>query len=242
VQRGVRALRRLGVVSDHQDRLLQLARQLLEQVQDLVRAAAVEVSRRLVAEQERRVGHDGAGDGDALLLPARQLPRLVRRAVGDPDDVERGLHPLLALRPGQRGEQQRQLHVAERRENGDEVVHLEDEPHVAGAPRGELGAAQAADLVTSHGDAARSRDVKAAHQVEERALPRAARTHEGDEIALPHAEVDPLQHVKLFAPAPVGLGDVPHDDEAVVPVRSEMNHGGRILYARPRIPYARGIL
>src|SRR5688500_415233 len=86
VERGVRALRRLGVVGDHEDGLAQVAGQLLQQVEDLVRAVAVEVAGGLVAEQERGIGHDGAGDGHALLLTAGQLSGLVGHAVAEPDD------------------------------------------------------------------------------------------------------------------------------------------------------------
>ena len=59
--------------------LPQVAGQLLQELQDLVRALAVEVAGGLVAEQEGGVGHDGAGDGHPLLLPAGQLARLVLR-------------------------------------------------------------------------------------------------------------------------------------------------------------------
>ena len=48
-----------------------------EQVHDLVAALAVEVAGRLVGEQYQRAGDDGAGDGHALLLAARQLGRRV---------------------------------------------------------------------------------------------------------------------------------------------------------------------
>src|SRR6185436_1559506 len=58
VQRGVGALGRARVVRHHQDGLAQLADQTLEQVQDLVRAAPVQVARGLVAEEEGGVGHD----------------------------------------------------------------------------------------------------------------------------------------------------------------------------------------
>ena len=50
------------------------------------------------------------------------------------DDGESGLHMRAALRLGEVGEQQRQLHILKRGEHGDEVIHLEDEPNVASAP------------------------------------------------------------------------------------------------------------
>ena len=50
---------------------------------------AIEVAGRLVAEQQRRIGDDRARDADALLLAARELPRVVLRAIGEADDLER---------------------------------------------------------------------------------------------------------------------------------------------------------
>ena len=53
----------------------------------------VEGRERLVEEQHLRSGHEGAGDGDTLLLPARQLPRPAAGVIGQPDLGERALHP-----------------------------------------------------------------------------------------------------------------------------------------------------
>ena len=47
-------------------------------------AIAVEVAGGLVGDDERRVGDDGAGDGDALLLAAGEFERIVLHAVGRP--------------------------------------------------------------------------------------------------------------------------------------------------------------
>ena len=48
----------------------------------------VEVPGRLVGEQDRRVVDQRARDRDALLLPARQLVRMVVGAVAEPDQLE----------------------------------------------------------------------------------------------------------------------------------------------------------
>ena len=76
----------MRIVRHHDDRLAVLAVERLQQVEDLVAGLAVEVAGRLVAEQQRRVGDDGAGDADALLLAARELARVVVGAVGQADD------------------------------------------------------------------------------------------------------------------------------------------------------------
>ena len=56
------------IVRDHQDGLVVLADQFLDQRHDFIGALAVEVTRRLVAKEKSRVRDNGACDGDALLL------------------------------------------------------------------------------------------------------------------------------------------------------------------------------
>jgi hypothetical protein len=41
---------------------------LMQQVQDLFARVAVQVPGGLIGDQDRRIGDDGTGDGDALLL------------------------------------------------------------------------------------------------------------------------------------------------------------------------------
>ncbi len=82
VQRPRRPFGRVRIVRDHDDRLAVIAVQRLQQIEDFIAGLAVEVAGWLVAEEQRRVGDDGAGDADALLLAARELPRIVSRAIG----------------------------------------------------------------------------------------------------------------------------------------------------------------
>ena len=89
VQRPLRALGRVRIVRHHDDRLAVLAVERLQQVEDLVAGLAIEIAGRLVAEQQRRVGDDGARDADALFLAAGELPRVVLRAIGQADDLQR---------------------------------------------------------------------------------------------------------------------------------------------------------
>ena len=80
---------RLGIVGDHDDGLAVLAVEVLQQAQDLLGGLAVEVAGGLVADQQGRVGDDGAGDGDALLLAAGELGRFVLLAVGEAHQRQR---------------------------------------------------------------------------------------------------------------------------------------------------------
>ena len=87
----------------------------------------VELAGGLVEQDQRRVGHDRARDGHPLLLAARELARVVVQPVVQADDAERDAHPLLALLLREPGEQERQLHVLERGEDGQQVERLEHE-------------------------------------------------------------------------------------------------------------------
>ena len=88
VQLARRVLGRLRIVRHHDDRLALRAIQRLQQVHDLLGAAPVEVARRLVAHEQRRIGDERARDRDSLLLTAGQLVRLVLAAIGEPDQLQ----------------------------------------------------------------------------------------------------------------------------------------------------------
>src|SRR5436190_2078029 len=63
--------------------------QIAEQVQDLPAGLGVEVSRRLIGEEERRFVDQRAGDRHALALAAGQLVRLMVHAVVEADGADR---------------------------------------------------------------------------------------------------------------------------------------------------------
>ena len=140
------------VVRDHDDRLAVLGVEGLQQVEDLVARLPIEVAGRLVAQQQRRVRHDGAGDADPWFLPARELPRIVLRAVLEADHRERRRHVVPPVGARERREQQRQLDVLLRRQHRQQVVELEDEADVPGAPARQPPAGEVVDADPGEGD------------------------------------------------------------------------------------------
>ena len=64
------AFRRAAIVGDHDDGLIDLAVEAFQQLQNVLGGYAVEVAGGFVGDQDHRVGDDGAGDGDSLLLAA----------------------------------------------------------------------------------------------------------------------------------------------------------------------------
>ena len=178
------------IVGHHQDGLARLAVQRLEKVEHRIARLAVEVAGRLVAQQEQRIGDDGARDADPLFLAAGQFGRAVPGAVGKTDECQRRAGAAQPLGGRQVGQQQRQLDIALGGQHRQQVVGLEDEADVARAPAGEIGVAQPVDRQALDLDAARGRPVEAADQVEERALARSGRPHQRDVVTAGDVEVE----------------------------------------------------
>src|SRR5262245_26416253 len=80
----------------------------LEEIHDVARSRGVEVSGGLVREDYQRLVHDGARDGDALLLATGQLARIVTAPVTEPHGFECRLAALGEVRTIR--VQQRQLY------------------------------------------------------------------------------------------------------------------------------------
>ena len=94
MHRARRAGRGVRIVRDHDDGLAVLAVERLEQAEDFVAGLAVEIAGRLVAEQQRRIGDDGARDADALLFAAGKLCADNAVRCERPTTFKRGLHVL----------------------------------------------------------------------------------------------------------------------------------------------------
>ena len=92
-----------GIVRDHDDRLLKLAIEQLEQLEDLAGGGAVEVAGRLVGHEQVGIGDDGPGDRHALLLAAGKLARIMVLALLQADDPQRRHHVLAPLAARQAG-------------------------------------------------------------------------------------------------------------------------------------------
>jgi len=62
---------RLGIMAYHQERHPEVLVDASQQSQDLHRRVVIQISSRFVRDDDLRMGHDGAGHADALLLTAR---------------------------------------------------------------------------------------------------------------------------------------------------------------------------
>ena len=204
VQRALGALRGVRIVRHHDDRLAVLAVERLQQVEDLVAGLAIEVAGRLVAQQQRRIGDDRAGDADALLLAAGELARVVLRAVAEADDVERGRRrACVRSRLRQLGQQQRQLDVLARGQHRQQVVELEDEADVPRAPARRAAPSDSSSMSVaadrrSCPSVGRSRPPIRLSSV---VLPEPDGPISARNSPCGHVEVDALQHVDALAAA-----------------------------------------
>src|SRR5437016_10033757 len=195
--------RNVVLVRDHDDRLAP-AVQGAEHLHQLGAGGRVEVSGGLVGEEDGGLVHEGAGDRDALALPARQLVGPVVHPVAQPDAGERpgGLLAPLARRLPR--VDQRQLHVVERRRTRQQVEGLEDESDLLVADAGQLVIGQIAHLLPVQPVFARRGCVQAADQVHERRLARTRRPHHRDVSVLADLQA-PAPHGAHHLASPVGV-------------------------------------
>ena len=102
----------------------------LHQLDDLVPGGAVQVGRRLVGEDDEGLGHQGAGDGHALALPAGKLVGLVLQPVGQSSTSSTKRMTIFSrsLRVRDRLQQEGELDVLVDVQHRDQVEGLEDEP------------------------------------------------------------------------------------------------------------------
>ena len=190
--------------------------QLLQQLHHRLAVLRVEVSGRLVGEQDGGLPGHRAGDGDALLLAARELAGQVPGAVRHPDAFERRFDPLPALGRLHAAVGERQLDVLEDRQVANQVEALEDEPDLAVARARALGRREVRDgLAVEHVGAA-GRRVEQAEDRQQRGLPAPGRPRDGEVLAVPDLEVDARERVRLHFIRVENLGDALEPEQHVV--------------------------
>ena len=205
------AIRYLGegqVVRHDRNGAAALSAAVLQEAQYLLARPVVESPRGLVAEQELGVLRQGARDGDALLLPTRELRGEVVHAPRQADLVEHlgGGERILADLTGE-------LHVLECGEILDQVVELEDEPDVVTTVLGQLAPPHRAHERAIQADVATRARVHAAQHVEDRGLARAGRSHDDHELATLYGEAHAVDGMDLDVTHLIGLANVGELDE-----------------------------
>ena len=175
-----------GVVRRHDDGRAR-AVDAVQQLHDPDRRLGVEVARRLVGQQQRRMVDEGARDADALLLAAGELVGEVvqlRGQAGQAQDVGH-LGPDLLARVA--GDLQRVGDVVVDGAVGQQLEVLEDDAEVA-AVVGDLAAVDLGQVAPGDADRAAVGLELLDEQAHERRLARAGRADEEHELAAAHGE------------------------------------------------------
>ncbi len=169
------------------------------QLDDAGTGCGVEIASRLIGEQDPWMIRERAGDGDALLLAARQLRRKVVHAIAEPDASEQ--LDRACRRAALAAKLERYLHVLQRGERGNELKALEDEPNFLTAQSRPLvlGEAPEIDAVEDHG-AVRG-GIESGQQSEQGRLAAAGWPDDRDERALRYRERHVAEHGELVRSA-----------------------------------------
>lgn len=125
------------IMGDDDDRA-PLRVEFVEDAEHLLTAGRVQRTGRFVGEDHLRPVHEGARDGNALLLTARELVRAVLHLVRKAETAEKRGRARLPLPAGAPGIDRGHLHIAERGEFGQQVVALKDEAEMLPPEGGKL--------------------------------------------------------------------------------------------------------
>src|SRR5262249_43495337 len=96
----------------------------------------------------------------------------------------------------------------ERRQHREQVVELEHESDMVGAPLREVALTHGGDVFASHHDAPAGAVIDTGHDVQQRGLARPGRTHDGDELSLGDTHADAVKRTNLELIALVDARDV----------------------------------
>ena len=154
-----------------------------EQIEDDLAVVGVERGGGLIADDQRRLVDQGAGDGDALLLAAGEFARAFAPARADAHGFEHGPGAGDGRFGGQALDQQRHGDIFRGGDGGDQVELLENEADVIGAEPRELAAGQLMQRSVKHGHGSRIDPQRAGDDAEQGGFATAGRTHQHEDFA-----------------------------------------------------------
>ena len=198
-------------MGDHDDALAEFVDGAAQQVHDLGGRVRVEVAGGLVGDDDGGATHEGAGDGDALLLAAGHLGGAVAQAIRDAQGVDDEVEPfLLGGGPGQAHGQE---DVGARIQGGYQVEGLEHEADAVAAQLGERGVFQGGDVGVFDEDVPGGGGVEAGEDVHHRGFAGAGGAHDGGEFAGTEADAHVVEGAHLCVAASVDFGDTLESDD-----------------------------
>ena len=204
-QHPLRAARRLRRVSHHQYRLT-AAVYLCEKREQLVGASAVESARRLVREEQFRLGYHRPCCGGALLLTSGYLIGVLVEQRGYPEQLRSGVQLRLHGRVLFAPQHQREQYVVPHRERIQQVELLEHEPQIVPAEIRELRFLYLREVHSVEDNAAPGRLVERRENIQQRGLSGAALAHYRDVFPRLRSEADVLQRFHAVSAEACGVG------------------------------------
>ena len=183
---------------------------LFDEVEHLARHQRIEISGRLVRQEQARLAREGAGDGHALLLPSGKLCREVAHARAETHLLQRRFDAALALGGGKTPVAQRHVDVVEEVQVGNQIETLEDKADLLIAQARALVVGQAADLLAVEHVLTTARRLEQTGDVQERRFARTRGTGHGHEFAGAHLHREIAQGVRLDEIGLVDPADVLH--------------------------------
>ncbi len=145
-------------MGDDQQGRAGIALALEEEIEDRRPRRGVEIAGRLVGEEQGRARRGRPGDGDPLLLAARQLRRIMGEPVAEADRLE--LRPGEVERPLAAGQLQRNGDIFERGHRRKQMEGLEDDPDPPLPGPGEIVLAQGGEVRSGDPDGPAGRPLK----------------------------------------------------------------------------------
>src|SRR5690606_3719220 len=162
-----------GIVRDEHERRPALAVQFLHQRDGAFAGRGVEISGRLVGEQDPRLVDERARERDALLLAARELRRIMIEPAAQAHALEQRRGPRRDVAVA--AQLERHLYVLERGQRRQELERLKDEADVIAPETGPLVLGQRREIGAVDRDRAAARRVEAREEPEKRCLAAARR-------------------------------------------------------------------
>ncbi len=188
----------------------------MKELEDLLAGLGVEVSGRLVGQEEGRLVDQCPGDGHPLPLAARELGGLVLHAVLHFHHLQGPAGLVLAFLFPEPRVDHGQLDVPEGRCPGEKVEDLEDETDLLVPDVGQIVLAHGADQLPIEDVGAFRWGVQAADEVHERGFPGPGRPHNGHEFVAGDGEGDPAESLHFLLFEIVGFREVLDRDHDVV--------------------------
>ena len=218
--------RRVGYHYDRRTGLIHLG----QQIHDFLAMRRVQVSSRLVSENEPGSMDQTSGHRDALALPAGETIGERTGTIRQTDGAQH-FHAALSHRLALGAvELQGQQQVLQNRQRWQEVEELEDEADVSPSKEGSIPFAEVRHLDSVDNHAPGVGPVESAEQIQQGRLAGAALSQEHDQLARLNDQIDLFEHDVVLARFAVALGDIPQLDSGSSSGRGRWAEWGRLAH------------